>query len=131
MLGGRGLGCAFNGFEGEDTPLRGDACFASARAGDGDLGGEDGCSSPFVPVLASNAGAGDGITVLFTLCFSFPLLSVRMCFDVRGVVLSGECGPALDGFARLQSSLGTVFVLPGARRDRVSAGPEEGIVASL
>lgn len=131
MLGGRGLGCGRSGFGGEDTPLRGDSCLDPDRAEDGDVGGEAGCSSPLATVLVWWAGAGDGVTGLPTSCFSCPLLSVRACFDVRGVVLSGEWGPVLAGLALLQSSFGTVAVPPGATLDLASAGPGEGVIASL
>lgn len=129
MLGGRGLGWAFSDLGGDATLLRGESCLASCRAEDGDVGGEDGCSSPLFPDLASCVGAAGDVMVFFTSCFSFPLLSVRVCFDVRGVVLSGEWGPVLAGFALLQSSLGTLVGLPGAMRDGASAGPDGGIVA--
>ena len=84
------MGCGLSGFEGENTPLRGESGLDADRAEDGDVGGEEGCSSPSVTVLASYAGAGDDVTVSFSPRFSFPLLWVPVCFDVRGVVLSGE-----------------------------------------
>lgn len=130
MLGGRGLGCCFSCLEGDDTLLRGDACFTSDRREDGDVGGEEGCSSRSVPILASYAGA-DEVAALLTPGFSVPLLSVRVCFAVRGVVPSGDCGPELTGFALLQSSLGTLVALPGAMRGFASFVPKAGIVASL
>lgn len=132
MLGGRGLGCGLSGFEGEDTALRGESCLAPDRVEDGEVGGEEGCSSPLATALGACAGtgAGDDVTVVLASCLSVPLLSVRVCFDVRGVVPSGEWGPVLAGLALLQSSLGTVVALPGAMPDFVSAGTEEGVIAS-
>ena len=87
---------------------------------DGDAGVDERCSLTSFSVPASDDGADDNADALSTTCFSFPLLSVRACLALRGVMLSGECGPVLAGFALLQSSLGTLLGLLGPASNALS-----------